>query len=230
VTPIVEEKIITQCPHCKSKFKLDGEKVGKKIRCPKCSGVFEVQPVGAEAKSKPVMQEASAKPQPVAAKPKSEPVAKPTPSPAAKPKPAPEPAAAKTPPPPKEEPKPAAPTVIPLDKRPRPLKPKDFFETQFMRFLPEKAAGVDAHIWYELTGEDGGSWTVIIRNGGAEVKAGPDPSAKTHVVMADKTYMKLATNKLDSRVAFMLGKIKIKGDKQSVVSVRECFEAAKVDS
>lgn len=38
----MEEKIITQCKQCKSKFKLDKEKIGTKIRCPKCSSVFEV--------------------------------------------------------------------------------------------------------------------------------------------------------------------------------------------
>lgn len=204
----MEDKIITQCPHCKSKFKLDREKVGKKIRCPKCSGVFEVQ------------EAAAAQPKAAAPAPTPAPAA-----PAAKPKPAP---AAKTPAAPAAAP--AAKEVVPLEKRPRPLKPKDFFETQFMRFIPEKAVGVDAHIWYELTGEDGGSWTVIIRNGGAEVKAGADQTAKTHVVMSDKTYMKLATNKLDARVAFMLGKLKIKGDKQSVASVRECFAPANVEA
>lgn len=218
----MEDKIITQCPHCKSKFKLGTEKVGKKIRCPKCSGVFEVQ--GLEASPEPAPAKPAPKAAPVAAKP--EPKAAPTPV-VAKPEPKAAPAAK---PEPKAAPAPAAQEVVPLDKRPRPLKPKDFFETQFMRFIPEKAAGVDAQIWYELTGEDGGSWTVSIHDGAATVKAGPDQSAKTHVIMADKTYMKIATGKLDSRVAFMLGKIKIKGDKQSVASVRECFEPANVEA
>jgi putative sterol carrier protein len=46
--------------------------------------------------------------------------------------------------------------------------------------------------------------------------------------MSAKTYLKIAMGKLDSRVAFMLGKVKVKGDKQSLVSVRECFNVAKV--
>lgn len=187
------EKVITQCPHCKAKFKLPGDKVGKKIRCPKCKEVFTVEVLGGAPKAA---------------------------APAAKPAPAPAPAPA-----PKAE---AKEEVVPLDARPRPLKPKDFFETQHLRFLPEKAAGVDAYIWYELGGEDGGSWTVRIANGTSEVKSGADPEAKTHVKMSAKTYMKVAMGKLDSRVAFMLGKIKIKGDKQSVVSVRECFTPANV--
>jgi predicted Zn finger-like uncharacterized protein len=202
------EKIITQCPHCKSKFKLGNDKLGKKIRCPKCKGVFEVQEIG--AKPKAAAPPAQSKPQ--------------------APKPGPTRAApvAKTPATAASQPAPAAQDVVPIEQRPRPLQPKDFFETQHMRFLPEKAQGVNAHIWYEITGESGGSWTVIIRNGGCELKEGPDPGAKTHVKMSAKTYMKIALGKLDSRVAFMLGKIRIKGDKQSVVSVRECFKVADV--
>jgi predicted Zn finger-like uncharacterized protein len=193
------EKIITQCPHCQAKFKLPGDKVGKRIRCPKCKEVFAVEILGG------------------APKPAAPAAPKPQPAPAPKPAPAPEPA-----------PAPAAAEVVPIEDRPRPLQPKDFFETQHMRFLPEKAQGVDAYIWYELTGDGGGSWTVKIHNGASEVKEASDPAAKTHVRMSAKTYMKIAMGKLDSRVAFMLGKIKIKGDKQSVVSVRECFYPADV--
>ena len=117
---------------------------------------------------------------------------------------------------------------MPLEQRPRPLQPKDFFETQHMRFIPEKGQGVDAYLWYELSGDNGGSWTVKIHDGTCEVKEGSDPSAKSHVRMSAKTYLKIAMGKLDSRVAFMLGKVKVKGDKQSLVSVRECFQVANV--
>ena len=64
-----------------------------------------------------------------------------------------------------------------------------------MRFIPEKAQGVDAYIWYELTGDGGGSWTVRIGGGTCEVKEGPDPSAKSHVRMSAKTYLKIAMGK-----------------------------------
>jgi len=194
------EKIITQCPHCQSKFKLPGEKVGKKIRCPKCKEVFAVEVLGGSPKP-----------------------AAPKPAPAPAPKPDPKPAPAPAPPP-----EPAAEEVVPIEARPRPLKPKDFFETQHMRFIPEKAQGVAAYIWYELSGDEGGSWTVRIHDGICEVKEGSDATAKSHVRMSAKTYLKIAMGKLDSRVAFMLGKVKVKGDKQSLVSVRECFNVANV--
>jgi predicted Zn finger-like uncharacterized protein len=195
----VVEKIITQCTNCQAKFKLGGDKAGKKIRCPKCKGVFVVEEVGAQTK----------------------------------PAPAPAPPTAETPPvaPPAEEPT-AAPAagqeVVPLKDRPRPLKVADFFETQHTRFLPDQAAGVNAHISYDITGEGGGQWTLIVKDGECDIRPEGDPSAKTHAKMTAKTYLKLAQGKLDGRVAFMLGKIKLKGDKASVATVRGCFKVPEI--
>ncbi len=205
------EKIITQCSSCETKFKLDAEKLGKKIRCPKCKEVFVVQDVAATAKAAPQKAAPVTKPAP--------PKTAPTPQPAAK-----APAA----PPVKQQVADVKPAVVPLKDRPRPLKVKDFFETQYMRFLPEKAEGVNAHISYDITGEDGGKWTLIVKNGTCEIRPGGDPTAKSHATMTSKTYLKLAQGKLDGRVAFMLGKIRIKGDKSSIATVRECFEVPEV--
>ena len=41
-----QTKIITQCKLCKSKFKLTDDKVGIKIRCPKCKEIFIVEILG----------------------------------------------------------------------------------------------------------------------------------------------------------------------------------------
>ncbi len=201
------EKIITQCSNCQTKFKLDGEKLGKKIRCPKCKGVFVVAELGGTPK---------AAPKPAAPKPQVAPAPSVAKAPAAPPveEQAPAPAAEKE--------------IVPLKSRPRPLQVKDFFETQHSRFIPEKAEGVHAHISYNITGDGGGEWTLMVDNGKCTVSLGGDPSAKSQVRMTSKTYLKLAQGKLDGRVAFMLGKIKIKGDKSSLPTVRECFQKPEV--
>jgi predicted Zn finger-like uncharacterized protein len=201
------EKIITQCSNCQTKFKLGGEKIGKKIRCPKCKGVFVVAELGGAPKpaQKPAAPKPQAAPAPPAAKAPAAPPAK---------EQAPAPAAEKE--------------VVPLKDRPRPLQVKDFFETQHFRFIPEKAEGVNAHISYNITGEGGGEWTLIVDNGTCTIRPGGDPSAKSQARMTSKTYLKLAQGKLDGRVAFMLGKIKIKGDKASLATVRECFKTPEI--
>jgi len=196
---IIVEKVITQCPHCQSKFKLGSDKLGKKIKCPKCKGIFVVE----ELKRKPkVASKPAAAPQPAASEAApQQPEAAPA-SPAA------------------EEPK-----RVPLQERRRPLTVRDFMETQSDRFMPEKAQGVDAHISYTFAekGKEPEQWNLKIQNGTCEVTEGPDPTAKSHVKMKAETYLKMATDQLDGRVAFMLGKLKIKGDKTSLATVRECF-------
>ena len=79
------------------------------------------------------------------------------------------------------------------------------------------------HISYNIEGENGGEWTFIIKNGKCTIRPGGDPNARTFVKMSAKTYLQLAHGKLDARVGFMLGKIKIKGDKASVATMCECF-------
>ena len=202
------EKIITQCSNCQAKFKLGSDKLGKKIRCPKCKGVFVIEEIAARIKSAVT----KATPAPPLKTPKATPSAPPV---------------AETPTaPPVEEQTPASESkedVISLKNRPRPLKVSDFFETQHTRFIPEKAEGVSAHVSYDITGDGGGQWTLIVNHGTCEICSGTDPEAKSHARMTAKTYLKLAQGKLDGRVAFMLGKIKIKGDKTSLATVRECF-------
>jgi len=204
--PAADAKIVAQCSKCQAEYKLDREKIGKKIKCPKCANIFVVE----EKKAEPKVAEKAAAPKPVPA------------AQEIKPKAPPAPVAPKPTPPPEPPPAPAVKEIVPLDKRPRPLSIKDFFETQPLRFLPDKAQGVDAHISYDF-GDDGGQWTIRIKEGKCEIKSGPDPNAKSIAKMKGETYLKIATDQLDARVAFMLGKLKIKGDKQSLATVRECF-------
>ena len=206
----VSDKIVAQCANCQAKLKVDAEKIGKKVKCPKCQGVFVV----ADSEAAPQPEAPKAAPREEKPKPLTPPPTAAKPAPAVKIEKAPEP--------------PAEPAVVPLKDRPRPLQVKDFFETQLTRFIPEKAEGVDAHVSYNIEGEGGGEWNVMVKNGACTIRQGGDATAKTQVKMSSKTYLKLAQGKLDGRVGFMLGQIKIKGDKSSVATLRECFRVPEI--
>jgi putative sterol carrier protein len=79
-------------------------------------------------------------------------------------------------------------------------------------FLPEKAAGVDAVINYQLSGEGGGDWTMTIRGGTCQVARGLAAEAKLTISADASDYVQVALGKLDAMAAFGAGKIKIKGD------------------
>jgi putative sterol carrier protein len=79
-------------------------------------------------------------------------------------------------------------------------------------FPPEKAAGLDAEIQVNLTGEGGGTWTIKFAGGkvtGAEGKAA-SPRLTVTAGLADLNA--IAEGKLDGMAAFMQGKIKLDGD------------------
>jgi putative sterol carrier protein len=184
---------------------------GKKIKCPKCTRVFIVKKPKETASSKPVP--------PSSEKPKETPKQSLTSQQSPLPKPQPAPI--------KEEKK----GYVPLKDRPRPLTCRDLFETMHERFIPEKAQGFDATIAYSISGDSsdkGGEWTVRVIDQKCIVKEGIDPTAPTKVSVKAKDYMKIATGKMDGRVAFMLGKIKIKGDKTPLAGFRELFRKPEI--
>uniref|UniRef100_A0A8D2HDC8 Hydroxysteroid dehydrogenase-like protein 2 n=1 Tax=Urocitellus parryii TaxID=9999 RepID=A0A8D2HDC8_UROPR len=66
---------------------------------------------------------------------------------------------------------------------------------------------------FELSGEDGGTWFLDLKNRGGNVGHG-EPSDKADVVMSMSTddFVKMFSGKLKPTVAFMSGKLKIKGN------------------
>lgn len=66
---------------------------------------------------------------------------------------------------------------------------------------------------FELSGEEGGKWFLDLKNKGGDVGSG-EPSDKADVVMSMSTedFIKMFTGKLKPTMAFMSGKLKIKGN------------------
>ncbi len=79
-------------------------------------------------------------------------------------------------------------------------------------FMPDKAAGVDAVVQFNLTGEGGGQYYMTIRDGKLGVEPGTAPSPKMTISAAAQDYADIATGKLNPMAAFSSGKIKIGGD------------------
>ncbi len=77
---------------------------------------------------------------------------------------------------------------------------------------PEKIKGVNAVILFDLTGENGGAWTVKIADGKADLEEGK--TAQPHLTLsADSAdLLALFNGELNPMVAVMQGKLKISGD------------------
>ncbi len=79
-------------------------------------------------------------------------------------------------------------------------------------FVADKAAGVNASVYYQVTGEGGGDYTCLIADGAFTLKREPKADATSTVVIAAEDWIALNEGKLDPMQAFMTGKLKGTGD------------------
>lgn len=103
-----------------------------------------------------------------------------------------------------------------LPKAFRPFTPivraSSIIESMPERFRPDKAEGTDMKIGYDLAGEGGGQWTVIVKDGTCSVKNELDGDCIVTMKMDAAVFVDLNTGKLDGATAFTSGQVKIDGD------------------
>jgi putative sterol carrier protein len=102
-----------------------------------------------------------------------------------------------------------------------PVPTAHLFEGMVERFIPERAAGVDASVSYNITGGGGGEWTVRIRDGKLSLSREILASPTVYIVASDRNYSDVATGKLDSVTAVVTGKMSVEGDVAFMAKFRE---------
>ncbi len=103
---------------------------------------------------------------------------------------------------------------------------KEVFEQMPSRFNAAAAAGVNATYQFDLTGDGGGTYHVKIADGACEVQEGPADSANITITMAASDYLDMINGKLNPQMAFMGGKLKIKGDMSLALKMQQIFPTA----
>ena len=101
---------------------------------------------------------------------------------------------------------------------------REIFENMPDHFQSEKAGDFDATIQFDLSGEDGGLWYVTIADGNAAVEEGRADDPKATIRMAADDYVAMMTGDLNPMNAFMMGKVKVEGDLNSVMKFQTLFE------
>lgn len=77
---------------------------------------------------------------------------------------------------------------------------------------PENAGDIDATIQFDLSGDDGGQFYLVIANGTAEAHEGTADSPKMTLKASTEDWYQVMTGEMKAMNAFMTGKIKITGD------------------
>jgi putative sterol carrier protein len=90
--------------------------------------------------------------------------------------------------------------------------PREFFETVLpAKFSPDKAKGIEATIQMNITGPNGGNWTITIENQKMTVKEGVNPSSTMGIKIADGDFIDVVNGKLSGIEALMAGKLEFNG-------------------
>lgn len=92
------------------------------------------------------------------------------------------------------------------------LTARELIETMPQAFRPERARRVDAVIQFKLSGEGGGNWYAIIKDGTCTVTEGVSEGAQGTIMMDASDYVALAAGELGGMKAFLSGRIKTSGD------------------
>lgn len=99
----------------------------------------------------------------------------------------------------------------------------EIFAQMPQSFLADKAGDLQATFQFNLSGEGGGDWAVVIANRTCTVIEGKVNKPDVTIAMVADDYVKMASGELNPVVAFMQGKIKLQGDMSLAMRIQEIF-------
>jgi len=91
-------------------------------------------------------------------------------------------------------------------------------------FRADKAVDVNARVQFNLSGEEGGTWTVIIADGQCSVREGADEAPNATFGASAADYLAIVRGELDPMKAFMGGRLSAKGDMGLMMRFMQFFE------
>jgi putative sterol carrier protein len=104
------------------------------------------------------------------------------------------------------------------------LTPKAVFENHIPSRLaakPDVVTSINNSYQFDLAGEGGGKWVVDLTQPGGKVYAGEKTDAGVTVSMTAADFVSLVEGKLNGQMAFLQGKLKIKGDMSLALKLQQ---------
>jgi putative sterol carrier protein len=90
---------------------------------------------------------------------------------------------------------------------------KSILESEIPALLktkPELAKEINAVIHFNITGDQGGTWTLDLTKDSDWVQSGAQGTPKMTIVVSDQDFIKIRRKQLNAQMAAMQGKLKFK--------------------
>ena len=102
------------------------------------------------------------------------------------------------------------------------LTPQDFFENILPeRFNAEKAEGVSVVAQINVSGPEGGNWTITVKDQKMEIIEGVHEKPDLTLKMGLEDFLDMVNGKLSAEKAFFTGKVQFKGNIAVALKLRE---------
>ena len=104
------------------------------------------------------------------------------------------------------------------------LTAKEVFENHIPSRLankPDVVTSINNSYQFDLTGDGGGKWVVDLTQPGGKVSEGEKADAGVTVTMTASDFVDLVQGKLNGQMAFLQGKLKIKGDMSLALKLQQ---------
>lgn len=92
------------------------------------------------------------------------------------------------------------------------------------RFLPDQAGDMAAVIQMDLSGDDGGTWTLLVKDGTLSVTSGTHADADMTMSMPASDWLDIANGDANAMALFMQGKILVSGDMGLAMKMQTMFD------
>jgi putative sterol carrier protein len=100
---------------------------------------------------------------------------------------------------------------------------KEIFEKMPQVFNPAAAAGLDLVYQFNISGDQGGNWNVIIKDGACRINEGVNDSPTVTLIVADVDWLAICNGTLNGMTAFMTGKLKATGNIMAAQRIQSLF-------
>ena len=100
---------------------------------------------------------------------------------------------------------------------------KEVFEVMPKRFNSDAAQGLDAVFQFDITGDGGGVWALVIRDGDCQVREETHGNPNVSLSMTGDTWLSILNKELGAVQAFLSGRLKISGDMMLAQKIPDLF-------